>query len=201
MEEGCVFCDREKLKALLVGEDENFLIVATLGQISDGGYLVLVPKQHVVCIGAMLPRDVERLEKICNKARNAIRAEYGIEPIIFEHGIVGQTVKHAHMHLVPATCDITERVTRDFLDREIAAVSSLGALTRLYASRQQPYLFWRDSLKIARVCWDPPAPLQYLRTVVAEAVGRPERADWKNMDPLLDRRLGQETVDRLKRYF
>lgn len=203
MEKTCVFCDRAQLSDRLVGEDKNFLVVATFGQISDGGYLVLIPKPHVSCVGAMQLQTVEKLEKMSDKICSAIATEYGVAPIIFEHGIVGQTVKHAHLHFVPESCDITERVRRDFSDREISVVSSFGELARLYASRsrQQPYLFWRDSSEIARACWNPPAPPQYLRIVVAETVGRPERASWKDMDPVLDRRLGQETVTRLKRYF
>ena len=51
------------------------------------------------------------------------------------------------------------------------------------------------------VCWNPPAPPQYLRLIVAELLGHPERGNWRNMDPELDKQLGQETVDRLKLYF
>lgn len=201
MEDDCIFCDRDKLIDRLVGEDEHFLIVATFGQISEGGHLILISKQHVTCVGAMLQQDVKYLERLCHNVRNAIRTEYGVEPIIFEHGIIGQTVKHAHLHFVPESCDITGRVTKDFPENEITVISSLSELVRLYANRQEQYLLWRDSSGIARACWNPPAPTQYLRIVVAETVGRPSRANWKDMDPALDRRLGQETVTRLKRYF
>jgi hypothetical protein len=41
----------------------------------------------------------------------------------------------------------------------------------------------------------------YLRIVAAEALGKPERANWRTMDAALDKKLYLETVSRLKPYF
>jgi len=202
MDKNCVFCDKSKVEERLVGETKDFWIIATLGQISNGGYLLLVPKRHVLCVGAMGPKEISLLEKLLTKSQNALHKEYGTYGIIFESGIVGQTVKHAHLHVVPEDCIITQMIFDDFPNNKVDCILSLSDFrNNLYVSRwKESYLLWQD-LWGMRVCWNPPAPLQYLRTVTAQAVMRPERADWRTMDPELDKKLWSETVRRMKPYF
>lgn len=203
-ENNCVFCDRSKFEERLVGETQAFWIIATLGQITDGGYLLLVPKRHVKCIGDMEPNEISLLGDLSVKTFEALLHEYGIGPgLVFEHGVVGQTIKHAHLHIVPWICVLTDRIKKDFPSSNFSSVNStdtLDELRNLYVARQEPYLFWSD-LCGPKICWNPPAPPQYLRIVVAEALGRQERANWRNMNPELDKKLWQETVRRLKPYF
>lgn len=201
----CVFCDRSKFEERLCGETKDFWIIATLGQITDGGYVLLVPKRHVECVGAMEKEEANLLEKLMTKAKSALLKEYRTEGILFEHGIVGQTIKHAHIHMVPAQCTITGRIYRDFPRNDLHFLSDsafINLFLKMYALRQEPYLLWQDAISsIYKICWNPPAPPQYLRIVVAETLGRPERANWREMDPELDKKLWSETVRRLKPYF
>lgn len=201
----CVFCDRSKFEEQLVGETGDFWIIATFGQISDGGYVLLMPKSHIPCIGAMEDTGAIATGLMEEKIRHALLLEYGsVRTTVFEHGIVGQTVPHAHIHLVPEPCLMTARISGDFPASEMTNnIETWRQLCGQYRSKQKPYLFWRDvnSAAYANVCWDPLAPPQYLRVVVAEALGRPERANWRTMDPELDKRLWTETVKRLKPYF
>ncbi len=208
MENNCVFCDRTKFEERLVGEKGNFWIVATLGQISDGGYLLLIPKRHVSCFGAMEAIELCEMEMIKYEICNVLLKEYGFMPgIIFEHGIVGQTIKHAHLHIIPIFRNITKKIRADFPENEITEIESLMDLRNLYAKRQEPYLLWKDSTidpgmnQGYKICWNPRTRPEYLRIAVAEAVGRPERGSWRNMDPELDKQLWTETVICLKRYF
>lgn len=198
----CVFCDRIQFEERIVGESKNFWIIATFGQISDGGYVLIVPKRHIPCIGAMELSEFAEMENIQMIARDAIEQEYGRSPhIIFEHGIVGQTIQHAHLHVIPERVPISSRIYADFSGCFHQAIHSWHELKDVYAEKQMPYLLWKDYQTPMTVCWNPPAPLQYLRTVTAEAAGRPERANWRTMDPELDRQLWQGTVARLKPYF
>lgn len=209
---GCVFCDRAQFEKQLIGETPDFWIIATLGQITDGGYVLLVPKRHVSCIGAMEESEIELLESVVDRVMGALLVEYNA-PVIFEHGIVGQTIKHAHIHFVPQVCNVTDRVLADFPGSKITRPMKYDPgyrenwqkLRDQYARKQKPYLLWNDGyisrMSGMKVCWNPEAPPQYLRIVVAEELGRPERANWRSMDPELDKRLWQETVARLKPYF
>lgn len=201
MPNDCVFCDKSKFEERLIGETKDFWIIATLGQITDGGYVLLVPKRHVECIGAMEQKEIDIFGNLCVQTFEVNLKEYGIAPgIVLEHGIVGQTIKHAHLHIIPEIVMITDRVLQDFPSCEISGIDSLNALRDIYIDKHQPYLLWKD-LWGMKVCWNPPAPPQYLRMVVAEALGRPERGNWRNMDPELDKKLWSETVKRLKHYF
>jgi len=205
--ENCVFCDTAnwhnygKLDERLIGETKDFWIIATLGQITDGGYLLLVPKKHVECIGAMTEDEAGALEILIYQITGILYQEYKERSVVFEHGIVGQTIKHAHIHMIPQYLELFKKIKSDFPNCMTSEYYSFESLARNYSLIQKPYLLWRDSLHVTDIIWDPPAPLQYLRIIVADALGRPERANWRNMDPELDKKLWSETVERMKPYF
>lgn len=201
MEGACVFCERKNLEERLIAETATLYFVATLGQITDGGYTLIIPKRHVPCVGAMEKQEVAEIERAVRIASAAIGMEYGVRPTVFEHGIVGQTVLHAHLHLLPARIWMSSKIRSDFLDAKFASFVSLEGLRRHYAERPAKYLLWSVPPDWALwTVWDPQAPPQYLRIAAAELMGRPERANWRNMDPELDKKLWSETVTRLAPY-
>ena len=164
---------------------------------------MLVPKRHVLCLGLLDSHEQMELARLYSRVVFALREEYVFPGIFFEHGIVGQTINHAHLHVVPANGIITDKVGRDFPECSVTWLGKLRQfhlLCSCYTQKQEPYLFWSDDVGAA-VLWNPSAPSQYLRRVVADALGRLERANWQVMDPELDRRLWSETVSRLKPYF
>lgn len=202
MSSDCVFCDRTKFgEERLIAEDNNHYVVATLGQIK-AGYTLIIPKHHVSCIGAMGKNEASETETLMLTASSAIEIEYGVRPIVFEHGIVGQTIQHAHLHLLPAHIRMCGRIYRDFPNSQICFLDSLKLLKCNYdMTGGEKYLFWSTPEGLLKAIINPPAPPQYLRLIAAELSGHPERGNWRNMDPELDKRLGQETVTRLKPYF
>lgn len=212
--DNCPFCDRKNFEERLIAETDMFYVIATLGQITDGGYILVFPKRHVSCLGAMEEHELKALSVfLFRKVRPAFVEEYPGSKMLFEHGIVGQTVKHAHLHIVPGEFDLSVRIDKDFptksFQRSVLWVytettSPLTDLGKLYKGVQKPYLLWKDESTMwysPTVCWNPPAPSQYLRIITAEAIDRPERANWRQMDAELDKRLWTETVQRLKPYF
>lgn len=197
VEKSCPFCTSSQYAERLVGSIGSFNVIATFGQISEGGYLLLVSKEHIPCLGEM--QDMRELEQAIAHLQNALSKEYATSKVtIFEHGIVGQTVFHAHLHLIPEIVDIGERVKKDFPHYKIKEFTDFHAFHSVYTLLQMPYLLWGELGGKIFVCWDPPAVPQYLRIVVADALGKPERANWRTMDAALDRRLCLETVARLK---
>jgi len=212
MNNGCPFCDVKQLEERIIAEIDEFRIVATLGQITDGGYLLLIPVKHVSCLGEFSREQTSKMLKIVQEVNKILTVEYNIEqsiqsawPItLFEHGIVGQTVKHAHLHFLPTVVDLTVRIKTDFPNSKVEELEYAAHLPNLYSKDPKPYLYWtagQEGNTKGRVCWDPPAPPQYLRIITADALGRPERANWSEMDPELDKKLGSETVQRLRHYF
>lgn len=209
MKNNCVFCDRSQFEERIIGETKESWIIATLGQITDGGYCLVVPKRHVKCIGAMSEREIESLELLQKRVSRAVAREYESQTLLFEHGIVGQTIQHAHLHVVPAKLYISGTIKEYFGYYTSNHISSFEILRLIHGEEQRPYLLWKDASKILRHADDVwlnersilNTPKQYLRTVIAQKMGRPERADWRNMDPELDKKLWSETVQRLKPYF
>lgn len=203
MDKNCVFCDRTKLgEERIIAEDGNYYVVATLGQITDGGYALIIPKQHVSCVGAMSSDDISDTETLMLTVKDAIEIEYGIRPIVFEHGIVGQTIQHAHLHLLPARIRMCDRIYKDFPNSQICFLDSLKLLRWNYKfTGGKKYLLWSTPEGMIKVVMDPQAPPQYLRLIAAELTGHPEYGNWRNMDPELDKQRWQDTVTRLKPYF
>lgn len=202
MDSHCVFCDRTKFEEQIIAENNDWYLVATLGQITDGGYVLIIPKRHVSCVGAMKERKIVEIDSALRASSNSIKIEYGVRPVIFEHGIVGQTIQHAHLHLLPAKIRLCGRIYRDFPNAQICFLDSIKLLRYNYdITGEKKYLLWSTPEGLLKAVIDPPAPPQYLRIVAAELLGRPERGNWRNMDLELDKRLWQETVVRLKPYF
>ena len=201
MNNDCIFCDRSKIEKSLICENDFCYVVATLGQITNGGYLLFIPKEHLSCVGAFNSDQLVGMFDTISKVRPLFALEYGKNLIMFEHGIVGQSIKHAHVHLLPAGVDITFKVRSDFPTSEIDTLEYIAQLPKLYAKNPEPYLFWSTPNGKLKICWNPPAPPQYLRLITAELLGRPERGNWRDMDPVLDKKLVEETVRNLKKYF
>lgn len=202
MGQPCAFCDRTKFKERLIYESKNFYVVATLGQITDGGYTLIFPKQHIPCLGAIDgPPLHEELELLTQADCDVTSVEYKSPITIYEHGIVGQTITHAHLHIVPANINATEAIRRDFPLNERGLVGSFAGLARSYQIYPEPYLAWISPNKGLQVCWNPPAEPMYWRIVASKALDRPERANWRTMDAELDRKLWSGTVIRFKPYY
>ncbi|MEX2053204.1 MAG: hypothetical protein WD898_03195 [Candidatus Paceibacterota bacterium] len=205
----CIFCNRKNFEERLIFENRDFWVIATLGQITDGGYALLIPKGHIPCLGDLATSFQAGQHPMFDITKRlvfrAISLEYA-QPecgaiTTFEHGIVGQTIEHAHLHILPMALDPTSRIMADFPGSEIQELDSFLQIQELYSENPRPYLFWSILNTRFFVCWDPPAPAQYLRTVFADLLGKPERANWRNMDPDLDKKLWSGTVERLKPYF
>lgn len=205
--ENCAFCDKTQFEEQIIAETDDFWIIASLGQITDGGYTLLIPKEHVPCMAELDLVRSAYVVAMSKKIRDALTKEFRFNPYIkypitaFEHGIVGQSVKHAHLHFLPAVLDLTPRVLADFSGCERNEISSYMSLRNLFLDHKEPYLFWTSQNGKGNILWNPPAPKQCFRFVSAELLGRPERANWRDMDPELDKRLWWETVRKLKPYF
>lgn len=203
MAHSCAFCDRKNFEERIIKETDHFFVIASLGQISDGGHLLVIPKRHMMCLGEA--QEMPSLKGIVADMRRALACVYERGPMsqrwsvmAFEHGIVGQSVFHAHLHLLPARLFITDKVREDFPDSEIQTMPEGDTMQELYLQRPEPYLYWMTPNGKEMVCWNPPASPRYFRELFAERLGHPERADWQKVDREHDRMLWSSTVALLK---
>lgn len=205
----CVFCDRSQYDWRLVAESQHYAIFPTQGQLAPGGgHTLIIPKHHVECVALLTGEVLVELEDLGFRLREATRRACGVEPLIFEHGGVGQTVFHAHQQSVPYPFDPTQRVRSDFRNADIEVIRSLMQLAEKYRQRQQPYLYWQSAPGIRYVCWDPPAPPAYFKKVVAGVVTAetgiavaPNRDTATPEQLEVDQSLLKLTIPRLRSYF
>jgi diadenosine tetraphosphate (Ap4A) HIT family hydrolase len=200
--EGCNFCiEAPELKAKsdipgsTVLESDNFRVYPTLGMITPG-YLLIVPKEHVACVGAMAEPMLDELIRVKEEVDSALTAAYCQKPVYFEHGVIGQTVSHAQVHAIPATLrdEVVDRFLSDFPRYNI--LKSMKELPDIWKN-QGAYLYYETGSR--RHVFTTRIVPMYARIVVADALGVPERANWRTMDRDLDNRIIAATLKTLRK--
>lgn len=177
----CYLIFRKKINRI-IKETNNFVIIPTIGQITEG-YLLIVPKEHYTCIGALplkLFQELKELKEICIDALYKI---YQKSCIFFEHGAVGKTFEkragcctdHAHLHVIPVELDLLEDIRKNYKELKI---NSIEELSKNY-QKKIPYLFYEDNNKDMYVFDAPSVVPQYFRMLLAKKLKVEEKWDWR----------------------
>ncbi len=194
----CVFCDKDRSAESIFYETGNFYAMPTIGQISEGGHSLLIPKYHAPCLGEMGLSLLRECSDVKEELQGAIEREYG-KSIAFEHGIIGQSVPHAHLQILPSNTDIFSTLQHKYPFYK--KIDSLEELFDIY-QRRRVYLFYENQQREKFVFYMDAIP-QYLRLVAAQEMGRTPRGDWKvwRDDPdcaKIDDQLMEETTRKLR---
>jgi len=169
----------------IVFETQNFAVIPSLGHLVEG-YLLIVPKEHLLSIGALSTDKFTELSDVIEQIRSLIEPIYG-PTILFEHGPAsparraGCCTDHAHLHIVPAKVDLLAPVRPFFLWRPIHALSDLKA----FYDNHEPYLFIQGADAVMHACPAPLVPSQFLRKALANCLGKPREWDWRSY-PAID---------------
>lgn len=96
------------INSRIVGEDNLFVVLPTLGQLFRYSLLVL-PKKHIETMAELTPDELVQLEHLLAKIKNVL-SDYGYV-ISFEHGAKKTTggscgIYHAHIHILPIPDDL-----------------------------------------------------------------------------------------------
>jgi diadenosine tetraphosphate (Ap4A) HIT family hydrolase len=177
---------------------DNFHVFPTIGQIVDG-YLLAVPKRHYAALDEMPQVLWVEFERIYDRVRWTLSNLYG-PCIAYEHGarragVGGCGIYHAHLHVVPLAraSDPIELLKLKFPYEEFADLSEIGKQSAGLTS----YLFYQDSDARLYVFDTGPLPSQYMRKVLANALGQ---QDWNWRDAGREERL-LATIRRLSGRF
>lgn len=95
----CEFCQHTIIAPYLLKETDTFYIVADHAPLVEG-HLLIIPKQHYACYGAVPASLDEELLALKQEVR-AFFLDFYAAPVYWEHGIFHQTVFHAHLHCFP----------------------------------------------------------------------------------------------------
>tara|TARA_Y100000310_G_scaffold334233_1_gene413505 strand:+ start:40228 stop:40902 length:675 start_codon:yes stop_codon:yes gene_type:complete len=97
--ESCAFCDTSRVRKNIVHETKHFVVKVGIGLIT-AGQVMIIPKQHFVCFGD-LPNELEAEFLSLKELLVAKITQLFAKPFLIEYGNWGQSVPHAHMHIIP----------------------------------------------------------------------------------------------------
>ena len=94
------------------------------------GHVLVVSREHVSCYGAASPEVLGSVERMARVAREFVVDQYGVEPVLWENGGAGQTVFHAHLHLMPVSLHAIEEVIESEHMTEVEGWAQVAELWR-----------------------------------------------------------------------
>lgn len=170
----CPHCDR-KCWAFdyMLKESQYFCILCDANPLIEG-HVLIIPKRHVSCIGEYTPQEFAEFKKLYLLISEWIHKEYG-SIATFEHGKIGQTVFHSHVHLMPFAGQ-PEQIIPEGTDR-LKLLPSIDHLFDIFRTEGQ-YLFF----SIGSVMWTVDTTIgapRFFRDRFAKSFNRTERANWK----------------------
>ena len=66
------------------------------------GHILLISKIHLRCHADARPEALAELDEVAVKVRRFLKEAYRTESLVWENGVSGQSVYHAHLHPLPA---------------------------------------------------------------------------------------------------
>jgi len=101
----CIFCKiiNGEIPTVKIYEDENFLVIESLGQ-SSKGHSLIIPKEHSKNILEMKTNNGSKLldliKKIGDASIKGLKAD-GFNVGINTNSAAGQVIMHTHIHIIP----------------------------------------------------------------------------------------------------
>jgi diadenosine tetraphosphate (Ap4A) HIT family hydrolase len=155
------------------------MVVPSLGQLVEG-HLLIIPKQHGCALADLPPDALGELVRLKTTLVKAIRSHYGT-CVLFEHGARTETsggcgISHAHLHVVPLPAEKDPRALLEvsFRHHRVNGIADLASI-----EKDCPYLYYEDASGGSRVLYPAFLPSQYMRRVLAKALGN-QNWDWRN---------------------
>lgn len=101
----CIFCKiiNKEIPSKIVKEDDNFLAILDISQTTKGHTLV-IPKKHYENILEMPKDELEKMISFSQDVANTLIKNLnanGLNVLSNINEVAGQTVMHAHIHLIP----------------------------------------------------------------------------------------------------
>lgn len=172
----CPHCDLNSFAMRYpLGNTKNFWILSDANSLCEG-HILIIPKQHLSCVGEFDEVILKEFEDIYNKVKNFVLINYGAVST-FEHGKIGQTVFHSHVHILPYGGNWETIIPEGA--GYVTPINSIRELTDKFTS-DNGYLFF--SIGDNMYCVDPKIVTpRFFRDRFALALNRPERGNWKVM--------------------
>jgi len=177
----CPHCDSDSFASKYpLEESNNFRVVCDVHPLIEG-HILIIPKKHLSCIGKYSESDYLEFLSLFTKYSDFIKKTYG-SVSTFEHGKIGQTVFHSHVHLLPFNGSPTQIIPEGL--NSLVSFSNLSHLKDAYL-KEGKYLYFSIADQKWTVNTDLGSP-GFFRDRFAKALKVPERGNWKDMDRNID---------------
>lgn len=175
--ENCPHCDPNSFALKYpLKETKDFWVVCDVHPLIEG-HVLIIPKKHLSCI-AEYPDDVyQEFVALFTEFSLFIQKTYGCVST-FEHGKIGQTVFHSHIHLLPFEGVPTQMVPEG--ENYLLKIDGFEQLKTTFETEGK-YLYFSIAEQMWIVDVSIGAP-RFFRDRFAVAVGVPQRGNWKEMD-------------------
>jgi diadenosine tetraphosphate (Ap4A) HIT family hydrolase len=134
----CVFCTRAGQPAVLFETESLYAMPDKFPMVP--GHTLVIAKQHLACFGAATEALLQELETAAARVERFLRSAYGPAVFAWENGVAGQTVFHAHLHLLPVP--ETPPPPDLYTHPDALRVTGWGEVRRHY-DRHGCYHYWR----------------------------------------------------------
>lgn len=181
----CLLCQIYRHKAPheehIVYETDNFYVVPGTGAFFDG-YLMIVPKAHVMSFGLLDETVLTEFYRVLNDVRSILEGIYHKKVFAFEcaSGRTGAgkhktSIVHAHFHLAPTDMPVLKEVLKSGLSPVLIQKEDL----HMYG--ENPYMLYVDQEDNWFMACDPNTyyPRQQPRQVLATYMGDYEHYNWR----------------------
>lgn len=161
----------------------SFVAAPTVGALVEG-YVLTLPKSHVLCAGALPPEDLKSYWEFTSTVREQLDRIYG-GTVIFEHGpsqpdtSVGCGVDHAHFHIAPIDAPLKEYASQ--INPEPIDWHTLDSIVELNALHVDgtEYLLYQNQDQTQYIGTAPDITSQLFRKAIAKYLGISNQYDWK----------------------
>jgi ATP adenylyltransferase len=179
-------------------ESPNFVVLPSLGALVEG-WLLLIPKSHFICLGALpevLVAEMHEMKEIISKF---LQTQYG-EVCAFEHGHskpncdIGCSVDHAHLHIVPIAFDIGVGMNQFLPTNAYWYKADIRDCQTAFA-RGEDYLYLEQPIGAGRMITSPEIGSQLFRRAIATQLGVADHFNWRENLQLTN---VQATIDKLQ---
>ena len=169
-----------RLASRVLYQDDDFLVLPPLGEFIAGG-LLLLTREHIPSFAYLEGGKFARLAQLLSVIRKELARQYGIAPVIFEHGpapLRGKgvcCVDHAHFNIFPAKVWVgSELAVR--MSMPIRELDQIVALRRA----EFGYVFVQENDGSMRAYDGQLVPTQLVRRIIAKQMGLSDRWHWKD---------------------
>lgn len=177
----CVFCTPNP--SLTILSSEHFSVIHDISPLIEG-HLIIHSKEHFGCAGEVPEEYVAELLAVKEKISTLLSNVYGTVSF-YEHGRAGHCLTdgpenrlchHFHLHALPLDIDISSTIDKSYTHIILKNFTDITLAFDTYGQ----YLYFENT-EGDKYFYSINEEIQthYLRTVIAESIGFPERANWK----------------------